>query len=110
MQKNEAEKGPDYKGNETQEQEGGKVVEETGKMNPPAFVIGLLSINELEFEHTYKISGIYSENNNAMVFNMSGLFLGFSDNFLIVCICFTIWSSAPFIRIPINWYNTESIS
>ncbi len=43
------------------------------KVTSQSFVIGLLSINELEFEHTYKISGIYSENNNAVVFNMSDI-------------------------------------
>lgn len=45
------------------------------KVTSRSFVIGLLSINGLEFEHTYKISGIYSENNNAVVFNMSDIWI-----------------------------------
>ncbi len=45
------------------------------KVTSQSFVIGLLSINGLGSEHTYKISGIYSENNNAVVFNMSDVWV-----------------------------------
>lgn len=41
------------------------------KITSQSFVIGLLSVNGLEIERTYKIEGIYSEKNNAVVFNMS---------------------------------------
>lgn len=50
------------------------------KVTSQSFVIGLLSINGLEFEHTYKISGIYSENNNAVVFNMSDIWFFGEEN------------------------------
>ncbi len=50
------------------------------KVTSQSFVIGLLSINGLEFEHTYKISGIYSENNNAVVFNMSDIWVFGEEN------------------------------
>ena len=36
-----------------------------------SFVIGLLAMNDLDFENTYNMSGIYSEKHNAVVFNMS---------------------------------------
>lgn len=45
------------------------------KVTSQSFVIGLLSVNGLEFGHTYKITGIYSENNNAVVFNMSDIWI-----------------------------------
>jgi len=43
------------------------------KVTSQSFVIGLLSVNELEFGHTYKIPGIYSESNNAVVFNITSV-------------------------------------
>lgn len=36
-----------------------------------SFVIGLLAINDLEFDCTYNLSGIYSEKHNAVVFNVA---------------------------------------
>ena len=36
-----------------------------------SFVTGLLAMNDLEIDHTYNISGTYSEKNNAVIFNMS---------------------------------------
>lgn len=45
------------------------------KVTSQSFVIGLLSVNGLEVGHTYKISGIYSENNNAVVFHMSDIWI-----------------------------------
>lgn len=45
------------------------------KITSQSFVIGLLSVNGLDLGHTYKISGIYSENNNAVVFNMSDIWI-----------------------------------
>lgn len=36
-----------------------------------SFVIGLLAMNDLDFENTYNMSGIYSEKHNAVVFNMA---------------------------------------
>lgn len=38
-----------------------------------SFVTGLLAMNALEANHTYKISGTYSEKNNAVIFNMSDI-------------------------------------
>ena len=38
-----------------------------------SFVTGLLAMNKLEANHTYKISGTYSEKNNAVIFNMSDI-------------------------------------
>lgn len=38
-----------------------------------SFVTGLLAMNGLEANHTYKISGTYSEKNNAVIFNMSDI-------------------------------------
>jgi hypothetical protein len=38
-----------------------------------SFVTGLLAMNDLETGHTYKISGTYSEKNNAVIFNMSDI-------------------------------------
>lgn len=36
-----------------------------------SFVLGLLTVNEMEIEHTYQITGTYSEKNNAVVFKLS---------------------------------------
>lgn len=38
-----------------------------------SFVTGLLAMNDLEIDHTYNISGTYSEKNNAVIFNMSDI-------------------------------------
>lgn len=38
-----------------------------------SFVAGLLAMNDLEIGHTYKLSGTYSEKNNAVIFNMSDI-------------------------------------
>lgn len=38
-----------------------------------SFVTGLLAMNDLEVNHTYIISGGYSEKNNAVIFNMSDI-------------------------------------
>lgn len=38
-----------------------------------SFVTGLLAMNDLETDHTYNISGTYSEKNNAVIFNMSDI-------------------------------------
>ena len=35
-----------------------------------SFVIGLMAMNDLDFNETYQIDGIYSEKNNATVFNI----------------------------------------
>jgi len=43
------------------------------KVTSRSFVTGLLAMNDLETEHTYKISGTYSEKNNAVIFNMSDI-------------------------------------
>ncbi len=43
------------------------------KVTSRSFVTGLLAMNDLENGHTYKISGTYSEKNNAVVFNMSDI-------------------------------------
>ena len=38
-----------------------------------SFVTWLLAMNDLEIDHTYNISGTYSEKNNAVIFNMSDI-------------------------------------
>lgn len=38
-----------------------------------SFVIGLLAMNDLDFNCTYRIIGTYSEKNNAVVFNMADI-------------------------------------
>lgn len=35
-----------------------------------SFVIGIMSVNNLDFSKTFQIDGIYSEKNNAVVFNI----------------------------------------
>ena len=50
------------------------------KVTSQSFVIGLLPINGLGSEYTYKISGIYSENNNAVFFNMSDVWVFGEEN------------------------------
>lgn len=43
------------------------------RVSSQSFVIGLLAMNDLDFNHTYRITGIYSEKNNAVVFNMADI-------------------------------------
>ncbi len=43
------------------------------KVTSRSFVTGLLAMNDLETDHTYKISGAYSEKNNVVIFNMSDI-------------------------------------
>lgn len=45
------------------------------KVTSQSFVIGLLAMNDLEFHHTYKITGVYSEKNNAVVFDMKDIWI-----------------------------------
>jgi len=50
------------------------------KVTSQSFVIGLLAMNDLDFNHTYRILGNYSEKNNAVVFNMADIQIYGEDN------------------------------
>lgn len=41
------------------------------RVSSQSFVSGLLSVNGMEFEHTYQIEGVYSEKNNVVIFKMA---------------------------------------
>ena len=53
------------------------------RVSSQSFVIGLLAMNDLDFNHTYRVWGTYSEKNNAVVFNMADIQIyseGSNDN------------------------------
>lgn len=39
-------------------------------INSTSFVVGMMTRNELDLKETYQIEGVYSEKNNAVVFNI----------------------------------------
>ncbi len=43
------------------------------RVSSQSFVIGLLAMNDLDFNYTYRVWGTYSEKNNAVVFNMADI-------------------------------------
>ena len=45
------------------------------RVTSQSFVVGLLAMNNIDSDHTYRIAGTYSEKNNAVVFNMKDITL-----------------------------------
>ncbi len=50
------------------------------RVSSQPFVISLLAMNDLDAYHTYRVMGIYSEKNNAVIFNMADIQIYGDDN------------------------------